>query len=361
MFIRRDSPIVFNVVSALDFYDESTDISNHNSGMYNCETSAITVYVTLVNQNKLSGNMDFALQAQMTKGNDCTLPNERARNALLADQSRNTYASVMAPKNRTFTLNQQQVVWQKVTVFYDANLDTYAELWAESDSKSVIIAFRGSKKGSELNLKSDLSFEKVPCTLGGFTSGCGRIHEGFLKSYMSLAPQIIQYYKSNFIGYTIQLTGHSLGAAMATLAAFDMSYILLNTSISLSNFGSPSVGDLSFYAFFQAMIVKTNMIVYRFVHRQLTDSELVIQLDPIATIADNVGYYHVVIPVYLESSTSFSVAQGSKLHSVAGYTNNLIAFSTGYTSTPIENATSSGQSISWRSLMSLLVVLMMFI
>ena len=50
---------------------------------------------------------------------------------------------------------------------------------------------------------------------------------------------------SKYPDSTIVITGHSLGAALATLTAYDMASVY-GTKVSMINFGSPRVGNGNF-------------------------------------------------------------------------------------------------------------------
>jgi hypothetical protein len=77
-----------------------------------------------------------------------------------------------------------------------------------------------------------------------------RVHDGFLTSYLSIADEVerelTSRYKSN--PRPIVISGHSLGGALANLAALHLSIRLelSDTSVMLTTFGAPRVGDMHF-------------------------------------------------------------------------------------------------------------------
>lgn len=94
-----------------------------------------------------------------------------------------------------------------------------------------VLAFRGTT-GTWENWRSNFSAWMAPWPPGG------RVHSGFLKKFNSIWPEISSFLDS----WTAPLfyTGHSLGAALATLAA------ARHRPEALYTFGSPRVGDADF-------------------------------------------------------------------------------------------------------------------
>jgi hypothetical protein len=105
----------------------------------------------------------------------------------------------------------------------------------------TVLAFRGTQPDDFPDLISDAE------ALQGEHPGGGRVHHGFKKAYQSvdgLIPDCLGNRQSALL-----VTGHSLGAALATLAALDVAPTKLIT------FGSPRVGDAKFCARLAGMTV----------------------------------------------------------------------------------------------------------
>ena len=104
------------------------------------------------------------------------------------------------------------------------------------------MVFRGSE--SINNWITDLDVITSPFP---YCSDCN-VHEGFYEAEKSIIPEVIKEVKrlqEQFPSHNVVLTGHSLGAALATLSAID----LVNgnvTRVRLFNFGSPRIGDEKF-------------------------------------------------------------------------------------------------------------------
>ncbi len=99
-----------------------------------------------------------------------------------------------------------------------------------------VLSFRGTSEKSDI--KSDLTSGKnFEINNNGFA--VGKIHVGFKHEINKLWEKIS---KSLHDVSNVYITGHSLGAAMATIAASR----LQTKALSLITFGSPRVGDKTF-------------------------------------------------------------------------------------------------------------------
>lgn len=88
----------------------------------------------------------------------------------------------------------------------------------DSVRKEVVVAFRGSS--GLRNWIADLTFLQVPCN---YTTGCA-VHSGFKIAWESIREYTLDFIKAAFAeypGYTLVVTGHSLGGAVGTLAAIE--------------------------------------------------------------------------------------------------------------------------------------------
>lgn len=147
--------------------------------------------------------------------------------------------------------------------FFDANTNTfgYAGLAPAAGENIIVFSFRGATPSAGRNWITDLNAQRMPYPgLRGAT-----VHKGFYNSYLSIARQVNLAAKSllaNCQGCHIYVTGHSLGGAIATLAAADL--FSLTPDLTLYTFGSPRVGDLAFATYFDKIVPDT----YRIVHNK---------------------------------------------------------------------------------------------
>lgn len=139
--------------------------------------------------------------------------------------------------------------WGFDRVFFFDERDTQAVLLA--DDEKIIVAFRGS----EVILDDWITNSKIRQTAGPF----GNVHRGFKAAlnwvWLSIEETIedIRAEKPPEKQQTLWLTGHSLGGALATMAAatckFNETPIVVN---GLYTFGQPRVGSEKFASNFNA-------------------------------------------------------------------------------------------------------------
>lgn len=146
--------------------------------------------------------------------------------------------------------------------------------------ESGVIAFRGSDEASDW-LKN-VSFRKHRNPYGP-----GKAHLGFLRGLESVWDTIYPFVAS-VESDEIHLVGHSYGAAIATVAASAIGYMLRGSGprVYLHTFGSPRVGNRTF-----AKFVEQKCIPLRYVN-----------CNDIVCRVPKVLYWHVGLPWYFDRS-----------------------------------------------------------
>ncbi|KIW99879.1 uncharacterized protein Z518_10807 [Rhinocladiella mackenziei CBS 650.93] len=128
---------------------------------------------------------------------------------------------------------------QSILEFQNVGLsDATGFVALDHTNQLIVISFRGSQ--SIQNFIADLTFVMVPWSL---CTDC-TAHAGFLDSWNGVKSQVqgaIDGAKLNYSSYQIVATGHSLGGALATLAAAELRDS--GHSVSLYTYGSPMVGN----------------------------------------------------------------------------------------------------------------------
>lgn len=141
-----------------------------------------------------------------------------------------------------------------VTFVTDTRYDAQAYCWNWNDM--LFVVFRGTSSSHDIRIDIDL---RLVSFNPNNTNNEVKVHNGFLKQFNGIKSQLDElltnHIKINKIRRII-FTGHSLGGALATLAAYHYASSKLNDNIlhSCITFGSPKVGNKSFSHDFDSLV-----------------------------------------------------------------------------------------------------------
>jgi triacylglycerol lipase len=129
---------------------------------------------------------------------------------------------------------------------------------SSENTDDIYLCFRGTRGAPEW--EQDAKISPVECSFIPDNRDI-RIHKGFQDVYTtkhvgvgSLQDQVMAFLTANVVSYTnVWVTGHSLGASLATLAIADIVTNVTNmrTLAKMYNFASPLVGNKAFANFFK--------------------------------------------------------------------------------------------------------------
>jgi hypothetical protein len=132
----------------------------------------------------------------------------------------------------------------------DKSLDTQAYVWLFKDTKTLFVSFRGTN--SLTDIKHDLDYRLMPLDSDHPTV---KVHAGFRNKFKSIEAGLISVLDEHLKMFDkIALTGHSLGGALASLAAPLLGEKYPSKSIHCLTFGSPRVGDRGFVDWFNSYV-----------------------------------------------------------------------------------------------------------
>jgi hypothetical protein len=149
---------------------------------------------------------------------------------------------------KLFIAKLQSGGFQLIKTFYSKETDTQAFL-AKSMDGYAVLAFRGTEISKRQDLKIDAQAMRVSVLEG-------RIHSGFRIAYDSVAKEIEKSVLR--LDIPLYVTGHSLGAALATVATQRLEHHLKIREIIAAcyTFGSPRVGDSHYDLEFKSPIYR---------------------------------------------------------------------------------------------------------
>eukprot|EP01031_Cornospumella_fuschlensis_P028044 gene28044-33863_t len=145
--------------------------------------------------------------------------------------------------------------------FSDETTDTQGFIGVIERQKMIFVAFRGS-----MSIKNWVSDMDSILTLYNSCELC-YVHHGFYTAYNTVAAQVreaLADLHSRYSNFDVVFTGHSLGGALATLAAVDTLLTKARAAsarVFLASFGSPRVGN-EFFAKFVAEALPASSIRY---------------------------------------------------------------------------------------------------
>ncbi|KAF8333871.1 alpha/beta-hydrolase [Amanita rubescens] len=155
----------------------------------------------------------------------------------------------------------------------------------DDDKKELVVALRGSV--SVVDFLTDVEMVMVPfmvpMILPAPPDSKIQVHSGFLMDWISIAAEVVEIVKEQLHHhrqYKLVTVGHSLGGALATLAALTLKLKFPENQVRTYSYGSPRVGNKEFAEFVNRHFGKH---AFRVVH---TD-------DGVPTIIPtSLGYHH---------------------------------------------------------------------
>mmetsp|Transcript_21945 Transcript_21945/g.36292 ORF Transcript_21945/g.36292 Transcript_21945/m.36292 type:complete len:338 (+) Transcript_21945:76-1089(+) len=163
-------------------------------------------------------------------------------------------------------------------IFMDVGLST--EFTLSFKNQTLFLAFRGSDDTQDLwdNLDTAFTSYSPPNTTmisggkGSVAPDDAMVHRGFYNKlfgneyFMTITEQIFQHFIPNFPAYDLVLTGHSQGAAVATLYGAYLAARMPERQVSVLNFGSPRLSNAAWKDWIQEEL--TNLAIFRFVYEE---------------------------------------------------------------------------------------------
>ncbi|KAK9804602.1 hypothetical protein WJX73_006415 [Symbiochloris irregularis] len=246
---------------------EQNNDSDFEEGASKFEEGASTTgrthgHETAARRNRQSTESDAAStmsETQYTEGGTKTRGKRRGRRKPIRDMSP---AERLSTALALYSIEQTCAFWEPV-------FDTRAVVGWRKDI--IIVAFRGTR--SMRNALSDLRVWQTEHAIVKEVAHMGlrpMVHSGFYRAWssMGLNHKILNHLKGLLsegeVGSTarICLTGHSLGGALAVLAAHDIQRELQTDNIQVVTFGCPYIGNTAFKSDYERRVRDTWHVIH---------------------------------------------------------------------------------------------------
>ncbi|KAJ5495983.1 feruloyl esterase A [Penicillium diatomitis] len=127
---------------------------------------------------------------------------------------------------------------------YNSQTDINGWVLRDDSRREIITVFRGT--GSNTNLQLDTNYNPAAFQTNPKCEGCF-VHGGYYTGWLSVKDQVeslVDSQVNQHQGYALTVTGHSLGASMASITAAQLAATY--SDISLYTFGEPRTGNQAF-------------------------------------------------------------------------------------------------------------------
>lgn len=195
------------------------------------------------------------------------------------------------------------------TIFYTSK---GADVYVLENDTDVIIVCRGTEVKQFSDIKADVSISRVK-------TSHGKLHIGFLHYVNHIWLNVLAHAAAaKNEGKNVWVTGHSLGAAMATIISYRLCENEKIVPAGLFTYGSPRVGDRTFINYFNTLPFKH--------HRWVNDGDIVTKI-PFAPFFYHCGSMHHIASsgkVTLEYERTFNPMKLLGLTSPRGIINTIM-------------------------------------
>eukprot|EP00117_Sycon_ciliatum_P027172 scpid73748/ scgid22133/ Mono- and diacylglycerol lipase; Mono- and diacylglycerol lipase len=167
--------------------------------------------------------------------------------------------------------NDHLAGFQPSAMVHETRHKLFAYMGYEQDLNANVLVFRGTQSTGDftaflrnwiLNARIGLVKPKV---LGGSRPIPGKVHSGMYAGYKNMQGRVLSHLrtlKAAHPGAKLFVTGHSLGAGLATLATVDIYGKGIYEDPIMINFGSPRVGSDCFAQYFSRVITRSIRVAH---------------------------------------------------------------------------------------------------
>ncbi|XP_047055889.1 probable feruloyl esterase A [Lolium rigidum] len=175
-----------------------------------------------------------------------------------------------------------------------------------SDINAVVVVFRGTQENSIQNWIEDLLWKQLDLDYPGMPEA--RVHRGFYSAYHNTTLRDgvvggISKTRKLYGDVPIMITGHSMGAAIASFCALDLVVNYGLDGVKLMTFGQPRIGNEAFASYFKVYLPHAIRVT--------NAHDIVPHLPPYFTLFPQKTYHHFPTEVWVHD-----VGLGSLIYTV---------------------------------------------
>ncbi|KAM0913867.1 hypothetical protein ACQ4PT_011891 [Festuca glaucescens] len=187
--------------------------------------------------------------------------------------------------------------FKMIEIIVDVERCLQAFVGVAPDPRSIIIAFRGTQEHSASNWIEDLFWKQLDVTYPGMPDAM--VHHGFYSAYYNTTlrheiSKSVQWAWKTYGKLPINVVGHSMGGALASFCALDLSVKYGSHEVQLITFGQPRVGNPAFAAYFNDQVPRTTRVTH--------ENDIVPHLPPYFPYLGEWTYHHFAREVWLHET-----------------------------------------------------------
>ncbi|KAL5995994.1 hypothetical protein ACLOJK_026067 [Asimina triloba] len=192
-----------------------------------------------------------------------------------------------------------------IELIVDVQYCLQAFVGVAQDPNAIIIAFRGTQEHRH-NWIEDLFWKQLDLNYPGVSDAM--VHHGFYSAYHNTTVRTgvlnaVQKAKNFFGDLPIIVTGHSMGGAMASFCALDLTVNQGEKEVQVMTFGQPRIGNSAFSTYFSKHVPNAIRITH--------GHDMVPHLPPYYSYFPQKTYHHFPREVWL-----YSIGLGSLVYKV---------------------------------------------
>lgn len=192
--------------------------------------------------------------------------------------------------------NDMTTGFEMIELIVDVQNCLQAFVGVAHDLNAIIIAFRGTQENSIMNWIQDLFWKQLDLNYPDMPDAM--VHHGFYSAYhnTTLRPGIIsavQRTREIYGDIRIIVTGHSMGGAMASFCALDLTVNYGLHNVQLMTFGQPRIGNAVFASYFHKHVPHAIRVT--------NEHDMVPHLPPYYSYFPQKTYHHFAREVWLHN------------------------------------------------------------